>query len=405
MPGLLVDHFEQRRGCAPADDEYIPETVNALLDAARDAGATDIHLTPTSDSLGMQWRIDGVLHSVTSFRIEDAPRVVARLKVLGGLLTYRNDIPQEGRIAGESAHETRLSTMPTLFGEKVVVRLFAEAGRFEWIEQLGLPGDLEATLRPLLEQTSGVILFTGPAGSGKTTTIYSCLREILAATNGTRSLASVEDPVEVVVPGVAQSQINDAAGFGLSGALRAIMRQDPEVIMVGEIRDRETANAVFQASLTGHLVLTTFHAGSAMGAIGRLLDMDIEPYLLRSAVRAVVSQRLLRRLCECSAERQLSPDERAGRDLDVVREPVGCERCAGTGYFGRVPVAEMFCPEDTVAGRAILSRTDVPSLEAIAVANGMTSQRERAVSAVRSGTTSLAEMFRVFGTGVSAENE
>ena len=167
MPELLVDHFERLRTVSPEDDQFIPQTVEALLDSARKSGATDIHLTPTTDSLTMQWRIDGVLHHVTDFSKLNAPRVVARLKVLAGLLTYRNDVPQEGRIAGE--HETRLSTLPTLYGERAVVRLFAEAGRFEWLEQLGLPESIERSLRPLLEQTSGVVLFVGPAGSGKTT--------------------------------------------------------------------------------------------------------------------------------------------------------------------------------------------------------------------------------------------
>ena len=396
MPELLVDHFERLRTVSPEDDQFIPQTVEALLDSARKSGATDIHLTPTTDSLTMQWRIDGVLHHVTDFSKLNAPRVVARLKVLAGLLTYRNDVPQEGRIAGE--HETRLSTLPTLYGERAVVRLFAEAGRFEWLEQLGLPEPIERSLRPLLEQTSGVVLFVGPAGSGKTTTIYSCLREIAAGTNGTRSLVSVEDPIEVVVPGVAQSQVSESAGFGLSAALRAMMRQDPEVIMVGEIRDRETAEAVFQASLTGHLVLSTFHAGSATGAIGRLLDMGIEPYLLRSSVRAIVSQRLLRRLCACATQRDVQPGEfPAEPKLEHISEPAGCETCSGTGYLGRIPVAEMLCPDDTAAGRAILSRTDTAELQSIALANGLVSQRERAIEAVASGATSLAEVFRVFG--------
>ncbi|MFK7818929.1 MAG: GspE/PulE family protein [Planctomycetaceae bacterium] len=385
MPQLLVDQFERLRNVQPSADEYIPDTVEAVLTSAREAGATDIHLTPTADALTMQWRIDGVLHTVTTFEAKDAPRVVARLKVLAGLLTYRNDIPQEGRISG--THETRVSTIPTLFGEKAVVRLFAEAGQYQWLEQLGLPQHIETPLRPLLEQTSGVVLFTGPAGSGKTTTIYSCMREIAAATNGTRSLASIEDPIEVVVPGVAQTQVNASAGMDLAATLRAMMRQDPEVIMVGEIRDAATAEAVFQAALTGHLVLTTFHAGNVTGAIGRLLDMGIEPYLLRSAIRAVVGQRLLRALCnDCSVV-----------GSDDGREPAGCDVCHGTGYRGRLAVGEILSPNNSEAGRAILSRTDTAELQSVACANGLVPQEQLAREAVEAGRTSLAEVYRVFG--------
>ena len=206
----------------------------------------------------------------------------------------------------------RLSTFPTLYGEKAVVRLFAGAGRFLRLDDLGLPDEVREALGALLAETSGAIVLSGPAGSGKTTTIYACLRELVAATAGRRSLATLEDPIEVAVPGVTQSQVNLAAGFTLETGLRSLLRQDPEVIVVGEIRDRPTAETAFQASLTGHLVLTTFHAGSAAGALGRLADMGIEPYLLRSGVLAVVSQRLLRRLCPDCRRETSDPAARLG---------------------------------------------------------------------------------------------
>lgn len=388
MADLLVDQFERLRASVDQSGSDIPATVDAILQSARDAGATDIHLVPLADALRMDWRIDGVLHRIADFPAADAPRLTARLKVIAGLLTYRTDVPQEGRIAGDQ--ETRVSTFPTLFGEKAVVRLFAEAGRYEWIEQLGLPEDIQQRLRPMLDETSGVLMFAGPAGSGKTTTIYSCLREIVASTAGARSVVSIEDPVEVVVPGVSQSQVNATAGFDLAAALRAMMRQDPEVIMVGEIRDRETAEAVFQAALTGHLVLTTFHAGSAVGAVSRLLDMGIEPYVLRSTVKAVLAQRLLRRLCSCAGAKPPSDDG--------GQQPAGCPECKDTGYRGRMPIAEMLVPdEDPETSRAILSRTDTARLHSIALASGMLSQRARADEAVQAGLTSRGEMFRIFG--------
>ena len=211
-----------------------------------------------------------------------APNVVARLKVLAELLTYRTDVPQEGRIREvDTEGEVRVSTFPTLHGEKAVIRLFAASGRYLRLDDLGLPPDVRDALGRALGETSGAILLSGPAGSGKTTTIYACLRELVDASAGRRSLVTLEDPIEVAVDGVTQSQVNAPAGFDLATGLRSLLRQDPEVIVVGEVRDRTTAEVAFQASLTGHLVLSTFHAGSASGAVARLSDMGIEPYLIQ----------------------------------------------------------------------------------------------------------------------------
>ncbi len=383
------------------DPQYVPHLVTAILAGARSAHATDVHLAPGADSLDMHWRIDGVLQKIASFPAALAPRVVARLKVLAQLLTYRTDIPQEGRLheqAGSAPDELRISTFPTLFGEKAVVRLFAGAGKYRLLDELGLPAEIVDPLRRLLDETSGVILLTGPAGSGKTTTIYAALRELANKTRGGRSLVSLEDPIEVVVPGVSQSQVNLAAGFDMAGGLRSLLRQDPEVMMVGEIRDRGTAETVFQASLTGHLVLTTFHAGSAAQAINRLSDMGIEPYLLRSGVRAILCQRLLRRLCSC-AKSSADEEARLGLPVGVVRIPAGCAECAGTGYRGRFVLTEMLLPQHSDLGRAILSRSDASELERLAVEAGMVTQRQRACEAVAAGWTSPAEVRRVLGFG------
>ena len=224
-------------------------------------GASDLHLQPTADGLELRFRIDGVLQPVGRIPAAVAGNVTARLKVLAELLTYRTDVPQEGRIRRpQDDVEMRVSSFPTLFGERIVVRFFAGAQRYQRLDDLGLPADVSAPLRQLLNETSGAILVTGPAGSGKTTTVYACLRELAASVTSAvearsqRSLVSLEDPIEVVVPGVAQSQVNPVAGFDLATGVRFLMRQDPEVIMVGEIRDRPTAEAAFQASLTGHLL-------------------------------------------------------------------------------------------------------------------------------------------------------
>lgn len=383
----------------PNDQNYVPHLVSAILAAARAARATDVHLIPTADELQMRWRIDGMLVRIAEFPAPLAPRVVARLKVLSQLLTYRTDVPQEGRLHGsaaEAAEEVRISTFPTLFGEKVVVRLFAGAGKFRRLDDLGLPADVLETLKALLSETGGVILVTGPAGSGKTTTIYAALRDLADKSQGGRSLVSLEDPIEVVVPGVSQSQVNPAAGFDMAGGLRSLLRQDPEVMMVGEIRDRGTAETVFQASLTGHLVLTTFHAGSAVQAVNRLSDMGIEPYLLRSSIRAILCQRLLRRLCGCA--KGVADDEaRMGFPVEVVRVPTGCAECGGTGYHGRFVLTEMLLPQPGDVGRAILSRTEARELERLAVAAGMITQYQRASDAVAAGWTSPAEVRRVLG--------
>ncbi|MEO6809701.1 MAG: GspE/PulE family protein [Isosphaeraceae bacterium] len=398
MPPALSEPFRRKlEALDPSSPRHVIDLVALMLDEARDAGASDVHLTPTADGLDARWRVDGVLQPAGLLPKGVTPNVVARLKVLANLLTYRNDVPQEGRIPGAAGDvEMRVSTFPTLFGEKAVVRLFAGQGQFLRLNDLGLPPEVRSTLGRLLNETSGAILLAGPAGSGKTTTIYACLRELVAASEGRRSLTTLEDPIEVAVPGVAQAQVNPLSGFDLASGLRSLLRQDPEVIAVGEVRDQGTAEVAFQASLTGHLVLTTFHAGSASGAVSRLSDMGIEPYLLRSGLRAIVCQRLVRRLCQCSLESD-DPRLRLGLDVERFRVAKGCDACRGTGYRGRLVLAEMLVPDDGDLGRAVLDRADVATLEAAARRAGMTDRWERARQAVEAGLTSPEEVRRVLG--------
>jgi type II secretory ATPase GspE/PulE/Tfp pilus assembly ATPase PilB-like protein len=393
----LAEVFHSRQTRSEADPQYVPDLVDALLKAARAAGASDVHLVPQASGLAVLWRMDGVLQPVTELPAALAPRILARLKVLAQLLTYKTDIPQEGRIGGGTGgEETRLSTFPTLFGEKAVARLLVGAGQYHRLRELGLPDDLTPALDRLLDQTSGVMLVTGPAGSGKTTTAYALLRELADKSAGGRSLVSLEDPIEVVVPGVAQSQVNPTAGFDMPTGLRSLMRQDPEVIFVGEIRDAATAEVMLQAALTGHLVLTTFHAASAAGAINRLSDMGLEPYLLRSTVQGILSQRLLRRLCEC-AEWSDDPAEKLGLPVSRVKQLRGCAGCHGTGYRGRFVLAELLEPQQTAVSRAILSRVESAELESRAVAAGMQTLGARALWAIEGGVTSPAEVWRTLG--------
>jgi general secretion pathway protein E len=376
---------------------YASRFVDLLLDGAQAVGASDVHLQPTATGLEVCWRLDGVLQKVGVFSPGDTADVVARLKVLAELLTYRTDVPQEGRLRERhGTTEIRVSTLPTLHGERAVVRLFAAEDQFLFIDDLGLPAEDVGGLSELLMETSGAIVITGPAGSGKTTLAYACLRELVRRSAGGQSIVSLEDPIEVAVAGVAQSQVHASSGFNLASGLKSLLRQDPEVILVGEIRDRETAEGVFQASLTGHLVVTTFHAGSAAEAISRLGDMQIEPYQLRSGILAIVSQRLVRRLCDCALE--IASDERKlGLPVALAKEAAGCEFCLETGYVGRLVLAEMLRPEPSRLGREILSLTDSPRLEELAVDSGMTTIWQRGCEAVEIGATSPAEIRRVLG--------
>ncbi len=396
MPGVklaeILGHLD------PANPRYATDAVEQILSQARAAAVSDVHLHPGADGLEIRWRIDGVLQPVAVLPTRLAANVVARLKVLAELLTYRTDVPQEGRIrAAPGEVEMRLSTFPTLHGEKAVVRLFASSGRFLRLEDLGLPDTVHSALSEVLDETSGAAILSGPAGSGKTTSLYACLRELAARSHGQRSLASLEDPIESAVAGVAQSQVNLAAGLTLESGLRAMLRQDPEVIAIGEIRDRNTAEIALQAALTGHLTLTTFHAGSACEVIGRLLDMGIEPYAVRSGLRAVVAQRLVRRLCPACARATDRPEDRLGLPVELARVPGGCDNCGQTGYAGRLVLAELLLFDQEPLGQAILARRDVHNLEETALECGMISRWERACRAVEQGLTSPGEIRRVLG--------
>ncbi len=383
----------------PANADYAATVVDKILAYSRAARASDAHFQPGPLGLELKFRVDGVLIPVLSLPSRVAPNIVARLKVLADLLTYRTDMPQEGRVRGPAGEvEMRLCTFPTLFGEKAVVRLFADPGRFLTLSDLGLPLDLAEHLSCLLDQTSGAIVIAGPAGSGKTTTLYACLRALAERTAGARALVSLEDPIEAILPGVAQSQVNSAAGLTLEVGLRSILRQDPEVIAIGEIRDKATAEVALQASLTGHLIATTFHAGGACEVVGRLLDMGIEPYAIRSGVRAILGLRLARRLCECARPAQ-DDRERLGLDVHEAKIPTGCPLCGNTGYRGRTILAELLDPEPEPIARAILARDDVRRLEKAALETRFIPILRRACRAVEAGLTSPAEIRRVLGSG------
>lgn len=383
--------------------QYATQFVDRLLEGARTDGITDLHFQPTESDLEVLWRRDGVLQSLGRFPPGEKTDIITRLKVLAELLTYRRDLPQEGRVRSQTAGEQRVSTFPTLHGERAVVRIFSEQRLFRMLHDLGLPPELRQAWQTELLETSGLLLVAGPAGSGKTTTLYASLRQLVGHAGGPpdqqqrqRSIVSLEDPVEVVVPGVAQAPIDAAAGFDFACALRSVMRQDPEVIMIGEIRDQPTAVAAYTASLTGHLVLSSFHAGRATEALSRLADMGIEPYMLRSGTRAILCQRLVRRLCECKAPTR-EADSLLNLPLAEAFQPVGCPACNGTGYQGRLPLAELLTMVTGEFARQVLARADTNELERHAREVGMKTCWEYAVEMARAGITSPGEIRRVLG--------
>ena len=408
---MTLSELQQRIAAARANNPQAAiELVDALLAASVSGGASDLHLLPTADGLQATWRIDGVLQPVGMISLELAANVVTRLKVLAHLLTYRTNIPQEGRIAADgSAVEVRISTFPTLFGEKIVARNLPRGVQpLANLSELGLPPKVQQSLRNALSQTSGALVIAGPAGSGKTTTAYACLREIQHASGGQRSVATLEDPVEVVLPGVAQSQVAEAAGFDLLTGLRSLVRQDPEVIFIGEIRDPEAAAVAIQASLTGQLLVTTFHATDAAGALSRLGEMGIPPYAIRSAIHIVVAQRLVRRLCDCAILDDSAPTEvlaksdSSGFEQQWVRRPRpdSCEACRHTGFVGRVALAEILDLRSPAIGEAVLSRADAATIRQVAIDAGWIPLARRAIELVAAGQTSVSEILRVFGFDV-----
>lgn len=402
-----------------------PERTTRLVDEILAEGvrrsASDVHFEPTPRAVEVRFRLDGVLQHVATLPRELAPNLVARLKVLADLLTYRLDIPQEGRLRDALAQygvDMRVSTFPTIHGEKVAVRLFEAGHRSLDLEQLGLTPELLRDITALLQERTGAILLTGPSGSGKTTTIYACLRYLVRVGGGSRHIVTIEDPVEQVIEGVSQAQARPGTEFDFARGLRSLLRQDPEVIMIGEIRDPETAGIAIEAALTGHLVFSTLHAGSACGVISRLLDMGIESYLLTSGLRGILNQRLVRRLCpSCRRGRgeETMGSVAVGTDLrndsampsaaavvgmagtvGADRQRIACERCLGTGYQGRILLAELLLLESPLR-RAILAHADTAALEEAARSLGRPIIWDVAERAVAEGITSPEEIQRVLG--------
>ncbi|MCB0335257.1 MAG: Flp pilus assembly complex ATPase component TadA, partial [Bdellovibrionales bacterium] len=327
------------------DDAPIIRYVNAIIFKASSERASDVHIEPYEDRLKVRFRVDGVLYDVATEDKSFQAAIISRIKVMASLNIAEKRLPQDGRIglkiAGNEV-DIRVSTVPTQFGERVVMRLLDKSANVLQLEQVGLGGRNLKVIRNLITKPNGIILVTGPTGSGKTTTLYSCLAEI---NNPELNILTVEDPIEYQLNGIGQMQVNPQIGFSFASGLRAILRQDPDVVMLGEIRDAETAEIAIQASLTGHLVLSTLHTNDSAGSITRLIDMGIEPFLVSSSLLAVMAQRLVRKLCtNCKEPHEINDEELKELGLDpakitnrnVFKRGSGqCEKCQGLGYSGR----------------------------------------------------------------------
>ena len=388
-----------------ADDAPAIRLINGIIAEAVRHGVSDIHIEPYETGLVIRMRIDGVLKETLRMPPHVAAVVVSRIKVMARLDIAERRLPQDGRIGltiGGKLLDVRVSTLPSRAGERVVLRILDKENAGIELDHLGMTQATEAAFRAALGEPNGIILVTGPTGSGKTTSLYAGLRQL---NDGSRNILTVEDPVEYAVDGVGQTQVNSKVGMTFAAGLRAILRQDPDVVMVGEIRDRETAEIAVQASLTGHLVLSTVHTNDAVGAITRMRDMKVEPFLLASTLRAVIAQRLVRRLCAVCRTPEPADAVLAGR-LGVapgtaVYHAPGCEACKGTGFKGRIGVYETVRVDDTVR-RLINEGGDEEAIARHAFANGPT-LAQAAKALVLAGETTPEEAIRIGREEVAAE--
>jgi general secretion pathway protein E len=396
----VAHELEEPRDLLDADDEApIIRLVNSLLFQAVKDRASDIHIEPFERDVTVRFRIDGILYDVLKPPRRYHPTIIARVKIMAGLDIAEKRLPQDGRlrfrVAGRDI-DVRVSIVPTQFGERAVLRLLDRTGTLLSLEELGLFGEGLAALERLIERSHGILLVTGPTGSGKTTTLYAALARL---NSSQRNIITIEDPIEYQLHGVGQIQVNPKIDLSFANGLRSILRQDPDVIMVGEIRDTETAEIAIQAALTGHLVFSTLHTNDSFGALSRLVDMGIEPFLVSSSLNGVMAQRLVRRVCTAC---RLPDEARASEERELgipVGTPVflagnGCDACKGTGYRGRAGIHELLLVDDEVRA-LIMQRSDASAVRRLATGHGMKTLREDGAAKVVAGWTTVAEVLRV----------
>ena len=386
---------------AAVEEAPIVKLVNTLVSRAVTERASDIHIEPAERDLRVRFRIDGVLHEIMTTPKSVTGAVVSRLKIMADLDIAERRVPQDGRVAlkvGGRQIDLRVATLPTIYGEKVVMRILDKDDAILPLEDLGFLPESLKRFEESYTKPYGAILVTGPTGSGKTTTLYSTLNIVNRAD---RNIITVEDPVEYRLPGIIQVQVNRKAGLVFGTALKAILRSDPDVVLIGEVRDTETARIAIEAALTGHLVLTTLHTNDASSSIGRLVDMGVESYLVSSALDSIVAQRLARRICSrCRQPREATGKmaEQMGFTEDdgpiTVYDAVGCKVCSDTGYRGRVSINEILLVSEEIQRMAV-ERRPSDEIKRVAVEQGMLPLRRDGMEKVRLGMTTLEEVMRV----------
>lgn len=390
-----------------ASDSPVIKLVNYLIYAAVQEGASDIHIEPGEKTLRVRYRVDGSLFEKLRPPYQMHPAVVSRIKIMASLDIAERRMPQDGGITvmlNKRPVDLRVSTMPGKFGEKVVCRIIDNRNTLTNLEKLGFSYTMLEKLRHVLHQPNGIVLVTGPTGSGKSTTLYGMLNDVI---DDSVNICTVEDPVEFNLPGVNQFQVNEKSGFTFSAALRSLLRQDPDIIMLGEIRDQETGRIATQAALTGHMVLSTLHTNDAISAVTRLFNIGVEPYLVAAALRGVLAQRLLRKVCMHCKEpveitstmrRTLEQLSENGTVVDSLFKGVGCAKCRNTGYAGRIGVFETLTPDDEMLD-AISKGSSLQELRRLAKAAGSISLRQDGIEKVKAGITTLEELFNATAAG------
>ncbi len=381
-----------------SDESPVVQLVNNLLIRASTVGASDIHFEPYETETVVRFRLDGMLHDVMKINPQTYQSVVSRIKVVSNLNVAEKRVPQDGRIRvkiGNRDLDIRVSVVPTVFGERIVLRLLDKSGSLLSLEELGLSTDMEEKLKRLANKPYGIVLITGPTGAGKSTTLYAMLLYIKSPT---KNIITIEDPVEYQIKGISQIQVNPKVGLTFASGLRSILRQDPDVIMVGEIRDSETADIAVHAALTGHLLLSTLHTNDAVSAVPRLIDMGVEPFLVASSIEGVVAQRLVRKICpQCREEYEPTPEEI--RELGLKENfpfyrGKGCELCLGTGYKGRTAIFEVLEFDEEL--KQLITRTqDAGRIKAVAYERGFKDMLSDGIEKIKQGITTSEEVLRV----------
>ena len=396
-----VDDVEQLKELA--GEAPVIKLVNQLIHRGAEAGASDIHIEPFESQLKVRYRIDGLLREIDAPPIQTAAAVISRIKIMASLKIAERRLAQDGRFRQRVRgveYDVRVSTVPTMFGESVVMRLLKRDAMAMDFGTLGFSAIQQATVQRVLETPHGILLVTGPTGSGKSTTLYAALKHL---NQPERMIITVEDPIEYNLPGINQMQVKPQIGLTFATALRSIVRQDPDVIMIGEMRDSETAQIAVQSALTGHLVLSTLHTNDAPGSVMRLLDMGVQDYLVTSAVIAIQAQRLVRTLCnECREPYapideivdRLALDRFTGPKPPTLYRAVGCERCGHTGYAGRRAILEILTMSDEIR-ELVLKRCDVGDIARAAIEQGMVPMRDDGLAKALAGETTIEEVVRV----------